>query len=155
MQRKCCRGQVHTGFWWGNLRVRDHLEELGKDGRIILKWVLKWNWGIAWTDWSGLGQEEIVDSFKCHNVISGFENAGNFLASCDLLDSEERLCSVALISSLVRQSVSQSVNHSHSLLPSLIHSLLTSLIHSLPPSLPHPPTHSIRISVESLQRWNK
>jgi hypothetical protein len=21
------RGEVHTGFWWGNLRERDHLEE--------------------------------------------------------------------------------------------------------------------------------
>ena len=30
------RGMVHTGFWWGNLRERDHLEYLGVDGRIIL-----------------------------------------------------------------------------------------------------------------------
>jgi len=28
---------MHTGFWWGNLRERDHLEELGDDRRIILK----------------------------------------------------------------------------------------------------------------------
>jgi len=28
---------VYTGFWWGNLRERDHLEDLGKDGRKILK----------------------------------------------------------------------------------------------------------------------
>ena len=26
------RGEVHTGFWWGNLRERDHL-----DGRILLQ----------------------------------------------------------------------------------------------------------------------
>ena len=25
------RGQVHTEFWWGNLRERDHLEESGVD----------------------------------------------------------------------------------------------------------------------------
>jgi hypothetical protein len=25
----------------GNVRVRDHLKDLGVDGRIILKWVLK------------------------------------------------------------------------------------------------------------------
>jgi hypothetical protein len=24
--------------WWGNLRVRDHWEDRGVDGRIILKW---------------------------------------------------------------------------------------------------------------------
>jgi hypothetical protein len=28
-------GEVHTAFWWGNLRERDHSEELGVDGRII------------------------------------------------------------------------------------------------------------------------
>ena len=27
------RSDVHTGFWWGNLRERDHLEGLGVDGR--------------------------------------------------------------------------------------------------------------------------
>jgi hypothetical protein len=31
------------GFWWGGLRVRDHLEGLGVYGRIILRWILeKW-----------------------------------------------------------------------------------------------------------------
>jgi hypothetical protein len=35
------REKVHTGFWWGELRERDHLKDVGVDGRIILKWVLK------------------------------------------------------------------------------------------------------------------
>jgi len=30
-------GKVYTGFWWGNLRERDHLEDPGADGRIILR----------------------------------------------------------------------------------------------------------------------
>jgi hypothetical protein len=34
------RGDVHTGFWWGNLSERDHLEDLGID-RIVLKWIFK------------------------------------------------------------------------------------------------------------------
>jgi hypothetical protein len=35
---------VHTGFWWRNLRERDHLENLVVDGRIIIKWVFgKWD----------------------------------------------------------------------------------------------------------------
>jgi hypothetical protein len=30
------RVEVHTEFWWGNLREGDHLEDPGLDGRIIL-----------------------------------------------------------------------------------------------------------------------
>ena len=30
-------GEVHTEFWWGNLRERDHLEDKGIDERIIKK----------------------------------------------------------------------------------------------------------------------
>jgi hypothetical protein len=29
-------GEVHTRFWWGNPRERDHLEDLDIGGRIIL-----------------------------------------------------------------------------------------------------------------------
>ena len=37
---------MHTGFWWENLRERDHLKDPGVDGRIILKWNLeKWDEG--------------------------------------------------------------------------------------------------------------
>jgi hypothetical protein len=33
-------GEAHTGFWLGNLRKTDHLEEPGIYG-IILKWLFK------------------------------------------------------------------------------------------------------------------
>ena len=39
-------GGVYTGFWWGNVRGRDHLEDSNIDGRIILKWIFrKWDVG--------------------------------------------------------------------------------------------------------------
>jgi len=31
------RVEAYTGTWWENLRVRDHSEDRGVDGRIILK----------------------------------------------------------------------------------------------------------------------
>jgi len=34
------RGDV-TGFWWGNLRERDYLEEPGVDERITLRWIFR------------------------------------------------------------------------------------------------------------------
>jgi hypothetical protein len=42
-------GEVHTGFWWGDLRERDHLEDLRIDWRIILKWIFKKCDGEAWS----------------------------------------------------------------------------------------------------------
>jgi len=32
---------VYTGFWRGNLRGRDHLENPGVDRRIILRWFFR------------------------------------------------------------------------------------------------------------------
>jgi len=44
-------GDAFTGFWWGNLRERDHLGDPGVDGRIILRWIFrKWDVGV----WTGL-----------------------------------------------------------------------------------------------------
>jgi len=35
-QKRCIQG-----FRWGDLRDKDHFEDLGVDGRIILKWIFK------------------------------------------------------------------------------------------------------------------
>jgi hypothetical protein len=34
-------GKACTGFCWGNLRERDHWEDPGLDGRIILRWIFR------------------------------------------------------------------------------------------------------------------
>jgi len=48
------RREVYTGFWWGNLRERNHLEDADVDGTIILKWIFrKFDVG-AWTGSSWL-----------------------------------------------------------------------------------------------------
>jgi len=51
MWRVCGRGEACTGFWWGNLRKRDHWGDPGADGRIILRWIFrKWvvmGYGLA------------------------------------------------------------------------------------------------------------
>ena len=40
------RREAYTGFWWGNLRERAHLEDPGVDGRIILRWIFReWDMG--------------------------------------------------------------------------------------------------------------
>jgi hypothetical protein len=43
------RVEVYTGFWWRNLRERDHFEDPGVDGRIILRWILRTCDVGAWT----------------------------------------------------------------------------------------------------------
>jgi len=33
--------RVYRGFWWGNLRERDHLGDPCVDRRIILRWIFR------------------------------------------------------------------------------------------------------------------
>jgi hypothetical protein len=48
--------EVHTEFWWGNLRERDHLEDPGVGGRVILRWMFrKWKGGCM--DWIDVAQD--------------------------------------------------------------------------------------------------
>jgi len=49
-------GEVYTGFRSRDLRERDYLEDLGTDGRIVLKWIFKNSNGKG-MDWSDLPQD--------------------------------------------------------------------------------------------------
>jgi hypothetical protein len=35
------RGETYAGFWWGNLRERNHWGDGGLVGRIILRWIFR------------------------------------------------------------------------------------------------------------------
>ena len=36
----------YTGIWWGHLEEREHLGDIGIDGKIIIKWIIKAGGGV-------------------------------------------------------------------------------------------------------------
>jgi hypothetical protein len=45
------RGEMYTGFWWGNLMGRGHLADPVVDGKIRLRWIVrKWDGDMDWVD---------------------------------------------------------------------------------------------------------
>jgi len=44
-------------LWWGKLIGKDHLEDPGLDGRIILRWIFRKLYAVAWTGLSWLRVE--------------------------------------------------------------------------------------------------
>jgi len=64
-------GEVYTGLCWGDLRERDHLEDLGVDGRIIIRWIFrKWDMGHG-LDRAGSGLGQVAGICECGNEHSG------------------------------------------------------------------------------------
>ena len=58
-------GDVHTWFWWGQLKERDNLEDLGIDRSMILKVDFKE------TGWEGRDWIHVVcDEYKWWAVVS-------------------------------------------------------------------------------------
>jgi len=49
------RGEGCTGFWWGNLRERNHWGDPDADGRIILRWIFRKCEGLWGLDGVGSG----------------------------------------------------------------------------------------------------
>ena len=73
------RGEVCTGFWWGNLRERDHWGDPDVDGRIILRWIFrKWEglWGL---DGVGSGWGQVAGTCEYGDEPSGSVKCGEFL----------------------------------------------------------------------------
>jgi hypothetical protein len=72
---------IHKIFRWGNLRERDHFEDLIVDGRIRLKWILKTWDGVIY--WVAVAQ----DRDRCWALVNAVmnlrvsQNAWSFLTS--------------------------------------------------------------------------
>jgi len=48
--------EVHTWFWWGDLRERDHLQDLGVDETRTVQWIFQ---DVGWRamNWTDLAQD--------------------------------------------------------------------------------------------------
>jgi len=64
--------EVNTGFWRGNLRERDNLEDPGIIEKIILKWIIKkWHGGGGGAmDWIDLSQNRDVRQTFVNTVMN-------------------------------------------------------------------------------------
>ena len=60
---------MHMGFWWGDGKERNHSEDLGMHGRIILKWILRNMMGMR-------GLNLCQDTVKCWAVVNTVMNRG-------------------------------------------------------------------------------
>ena len=69
---------MHTGFWRGNPKEREHLVDPEVDGRIILKWILK-RWDRQVLDWSHSEWGQVAGCCECGNGPSGSIKCGQFL----------------------------------------------------------------------------
>ena len=87
-------GEVYIGLWWGNLRERDHLEDSGLDGRIILRW----SSGCGMGDVACIDLAQDRDRWLARvNAVMNLpvpKTAWNFLTAENQLASEDGLCSM-------------------------------------------------------------
>jgi len=70
---------VHTGFWWKNMKERDHFQHLDVDGRTVLQWIFIKFEGWAWTAWIRPTIGQMTGACKCGNEHSGSIKCGKFL----------------------------------------------------------------------------
>jgi hypothetical protein len=65
--------------WWQHFMERVHLEELGLDLKIILKWIYKKLDGKAWAGLIWIGNGQVAGDCECRNEPSGSIKCGKIL----------------------------------------------------------------------------
>jgi hypothetical protein len=70
---------MHTKFWFKNPKGRDHLEDIGVGGKIILEYILGNGVGRCGLDSSGSGQGPFVGSCEQSNEPSGSIKGRKFI----------------------------------------------------------------------------
>jgi hypothetical protein len=70
---------MHTGFWWGNVRERDHLEGTVIYREIILKWIFRKSDVGHGLDLSSSWYGQVVGSCECVNEPYGSIKCEEFL----------------------------------------------------------------------------
>jgi hypothetical protein len=76
-----------------NLKGRDHSEDLGIDGKIILKWIFR----IVGEGLDSSGSGLVAGSCEHGNEPSGFIKGREFLDKLSKLLASQDLCSVQLV----------------------------------------------------------
>ena len=71
---------MHTGFWSGDMKERENLEDLSIDGGgIVLKWIfIKWDGG-AQTGLIWLRTGTVTGCCECGNELLGFIKCREFV----------------------------------------------------------------------------
>jgi hypothetical protein len=70
---------VHIWFWHGNLSKRDHLEDLGIDGKMTLKSIFKKRDGEALTALIRLSTDQAAATWVCSNEVPGSIKVREFI----------------------------------------------------------------------------
>jgi len=97
-----CGGEnecIHTGFWWGRVKGRVHMQDLGINGRIALTWIIRKVDERLWTGFISLVIVKVVGCCERGNEHSGSigcEELIDLLRNCKLVASTEGLSSMQI-----------------------------------------------------------
>jgi hypothetical protein len=70
---------MHTKFWVENLKRRDHVEDRGRDGKIVLKWIMRKQDVRLWTGFIWLVLGSSSGSFELGNEPLGSIKGEEFI----------------------------------------------------------------------------